>query len=324
VTARWLSHVALLIAVAAAAAYADQTPSRIFHIGIVAGSPRSVPQNVAFEERLRELGYVEGRNLTIDFVQDNDPDRLDAAVGELTRQGVDVIVASGRDAVLKAAITATAARSIPVVFRAIDFDPLEKGYIASLAHPGGNLTGLSFQQPELIAKRLDLLMQAVPHIERIVLLYDVAGESQRVAATGAASVLGIPLEAIDLHNPPYGYEEALAGTDGARGDALVMTSSPIHRLEAAAEAALRHRLPYIGNGRQTAEAGALMSYGASITDMSRISADYVDKILKGTKPADLPVQQPTKFELVVNLKTAKALGLTVPPSILARADEVIE
>ena len=116
----------------------------------------------------------------------------------------------------------------------------------------------------------------------------------------------------------------MAGTDGARGDALVMTSSPIHRLEAAAEAALRHRLPYIGNGRQTAEAGALMSYGASITDMSRISADYVDKILKGAKPADLPVQQPTRFELIVNLKTAKALGLTIPLTILGRADEVIE
>src|SRR5215467_9511937 len=149
-TARWLFRVALLISLAAAAANADEVPARVFHIGIVAGLPRSSPEHAAFEERLRELGYVEGRNLTIDFVQDNDPDRLDAAVGELARRGVDVIVASGREAVLKAAITATAARSIPVVFRAIEFDPLEKGYIASLAHPGGNLTGLAFQQPEPI------------------------------------------------------------------------------------------------------------------------------------------------------------------------------
>src|SRR5215831_5218565 len=181
-TARWLFGAAPLVGFAAAIAArssAEDPAARVFHIGVVAGSPCSVPQNVAFEDRLRELGYVEGRNLTIDFVQDNDPDRLVTAVGELGRRGVDVIVAGGRDAVLKAAITATAARSTPIVFRAIDFDPLEKGYIASLAHPGGNLTGVAFQQPELIAKRLDLLTQAIPRITRIVLLYDVTGEDQR-------------------------------------------------------------------------------------------------------------------------------------------------
>ena len=225
---------------------------------------------------------------------------------------------------MKAAITATAAGSIPVVFRAVDYDPLAKSYIASLAHPGGNLTGVAFQQPELIAKRLDLLAQTVPHIARIVLLYDVTGEDQRETVTRAASALGIPLEAIELRNPPYDYEQALAGTDGSQGDVLVMTSSPFHSVEAAVEAALRHRLPYIGGWRGWVEAGALMSYGPSITDMYRLSADYVDKILKGVKPADLPVQQPTKFELIVNLKTAKALGLAVPLTLLGRADEVIE
>src|SRR5215469_14205402 len=307
--ARRLLCVAPLVGLAAAAASADEPPARVFHVGVVAGLPRLVPQNVAFEDRLRELGYVEGRNLTIDFVQDNDPDRLDAAVGELARRGVDVIVASGRDAVLKAAITATAARSTPVVFRAVDFDPLEKGYIASLARPGGNLTGIAFQQPELIAKRLDLLAQAVPHIARIVLLYDVFGESQREAATRAAAALGIPLEAIELREPPYDYEQALAGIDGARGDVLLITSSGFNLAEAAVEAALRHRLPGIGIWRRWVEAGFLMSYGPDLSDMYRLSADYVDKILKGAKPADLPVQQPTKFELIVNLKTARALGL---------------
>ena len=182
---------------------------------------------------------------------------------------------------------------------------------------------MAFQQPQLIAKRLDLLTQAVPHIARIVLLYDVAGADQREAVTKAASVLGVPLEAIELRNFPYDYEHALAETDGARGDSLMITSSPFNR-PGAAEAALRHRLPYIAGGRGGAEAGALMSYGPSITDMFPISADYVDKILKGAKPADLPVQQPTKFELVVNLKTAQALGLTIPLTILGRADEVIE
>jgi putative ABC transport system substrate-binding protein len=174
VSARWLFRVALLISLAAAAANADEVPARVFHIGIVAGYRRSLPEHAAFEERLRELGYVEGRNLTIDFVQENDPDRLVTAVGEFARRGVDVIVTGGQDAALKAAIAATAARSSPVVFRALDFDPLAKGYIASLSHPGGNLTGVVFEQPELNAKRLDLLTQAVPHITRIILFYDVA------------------------------------------------------------------------------------------------------------------------------------------------------
>jgi len=322
VTTRWLFRVALLISLAAAAANADEVPARVFHIGIVAGTPRSNPEHAAFEERLRELGYVEGRNLTIEFVQDTDTDRLAAAVGEFARRGIDVIVTGGQD-VLKAAITATAARSTPVVFRAVDFDPLAKGYIASLSHPGGSLTGVVFEQPELIAKRLDLLMQAVPHIARIILFYDVASLDQRDAVTSAASGLGIPLQAIERHSPPYDYEEALAGTDGARGEALMMTSSALGG-PGIVEAALRHRLPSIGNLRRHAEAGLLMSYGPDISDMFRIAADYVDKILKGAKPADLPVQQPTRFELVVNLKTAEALGLTIPPVILARADEVIE
>jgi putative ABC transport system substrate-binding protein len=325
VTARWFFGVALLlglIVTSVLASVAEETPTRVFRVGIVSGSPRSHPANAAFEDRLRELGYVEGRSLTIDFVQDNDPDRLMAAVGEFARHGVDVVV--GQDAVLKAAITATAAGSTPVVFRAVDFDPLAKGYISGLAHPGGNLTGVAFQQPELIAKRLDLLAQAVPRIVRIVLLYDVAGEDQREAVARAASALGVPLEAIELRDPPYDYEHALSGTDGARGDALMTTTSGFNRPAAAGEAALRHRLPAIGTWRQWVEAGFLMSYGPNLSDMFRLSADYVDKILKGEKPADLPVQQPTRFELIVNLKTAKALGLTVPPSILARADEVIE
>ena len=195
-TARSFFVAALLVGLGGAAISAsfgaDEPPTRIFHIGIIAGTPRSDPAHIAFEDRLRQLGYVEGRNLTVDFLQGDDMGRLAAGVGELARCGVDVIVV-GAEAALKAAITATADRSIPVVFRAVDFDPLAKGYIASLAHPGGNLTGVAFQQPELITKRLDLLRQAVPHIARIVLLYDVSGEDQRGAATKAASALGISL-----------------------------------------------------------------------------------------------------------------------------------
>ena len=327
-TARWFLGAALVVGLAAGAvltSHADERPTRVFHIGIVAATPRSLPEHVAFEDRFRELGYVEGRNLTIDFVQDDHLDRLVAAVGDFARRGVDVLVVGGQDAVLEAAIVASS--SAPVVFRAVDSDPLAKGYIASLARPGGNLTGVLFSNREMIAKRLDLLTQAVPHIARIVLLYDAVGEGQREVATRAASALGIPLEAIQLADPPYDYERALAGTDGARGDVLTMTTSGFHhdQQKPAAEAALRHRLPTVLNStRRWVEAGFLIGYGPDISDMFRISADYVDKILKGAKPADLPVQQPTKFELIINLKTAKALGLTVPPSILARADEVIE
>ena len=233
-TARWFVAAALMGGLAAAATNADETPTRVFHIGIIAGTPRLVPEHVAFEDRLRELGYVEGRNLTIDFVQNDHLDRLVAAAGEFVRRNVDVLVIGGQDAILKAAIAATATRPTPVVFRAVDFDPLAGGYIASLAHPGSNLTGVVFQQPEMIAKRLDLLAQTVPHITRIVLLYDAEGESQRKAATQAAAALGVPLEAIELHDPPYDYERALAGTDGARGDALIMTTSGFNRPEAPA------------------------------------------------------------------------------------------
>ena len=243
-TARWLFRAALLISLAAAAANADEMPARIFHIGIVAGTPRSSPERVAFEDRLRELGYVEGQNLDIDYFQDDHLDRLAAAVGEMARRRVDVLVIGGQNEVIKAAVTT--ARSVPVVTTAVDSDPLGKGHIASLSHPGGNLTGVVFQQLELIAKRLDLLTQAVPRIARIVLLYDMVGAEQREAVSKAASVLGVPLDTIELHNPPYDYEQALAETDGARGDALITTSSPFHRDAALVEAALRHRLPYIG------------------------------------------------------------------------------
>jgi putative ABC transport system substrate-binding protein len=314
--------VALLVDLSAASANADETPTRIFHIDIVAGSPRSSEERVAFEGRLRELGYVEGRNPAIDYVRDDDLDRLAAAVGEMARSRVDVLLIGSQDELIKAAVTA--ARSVPVVTTAVDSDPLAKGYITSLSHPGGNLTGVVFQQRELIAKRLHLLTQAVPRITRIVGLHDAASVDQRDSVKRAASTLGIPLEEIDLKDPPYDYEHALAGTDGVRGDAVVVASSPFMRIAKLTEVALRHDLPAICGRRANAETGCLLSYGPNFTDMFRLAADYVDKILKGAKPADLPVQQPTTFELIVNLKTAKALGLTIPPLILARADEVIE
>src|SRR6516164_743 len=206
-TARELFAATLLVGLTAftQAVRADETP-RIFHVGIVARTPRSSPERVAFEDRLRELGYVEGRNIAIDFVHDNDLDRLAAAVGEMARRRVDVLVIGGQDELIKAAVTA--ARSVPVVTTAVDSDPLAQGYIASLSHPGGNLTGVVFQQFELMAKRLDLLTQVAPRISRIVLLYDSAGVGQAEAAKRSAATLGIPLEPIKL-SVPYDYEHAL-------------------------------------------------------------------------------------------------------------------
>src|SRR6516165_10758241 len=219
---RRLLPAALLVGLVTAAVNADEIPTRIFHIGIVAGTSRSSPERVAFEDRLRELGYVEGQNPAIDYFRDDDLNRLAAAVGEMARRRVDVLVIGGQDELIKAAVTA--ARSVPVVTTAVDSDPLGKRRIASLSHPGGNLTGVVFQQLELIAKRLDLLTQAVPHIARIVLLYDSAGVDQAEAAKRSAAALGIPLEPIQLRGVPYDSEHALAETDGARGDALMVTS----------------------------------------------------------------------------------------------------
>jgi putative ABC transport system substrate-binding protein len=308
----------------AVSANADELPPRIFHIGIVGGTPRSSPERVAFEDRLRELGYVEGRNLAIDYVHFDDLNRGAAVVGELARRGFDVLVIGGQNELIKAAVTT--ARSIPVVTTAVDTDPLANGYIASLSHPGGNLTGVVFRQPELMAKRLDLLTQAVPRISRIILLYDSASVDQAEAAKRSAAALGIPVEPIMLQRIPYDYEHALAKSDGGRGEALMVTSSPfgLGGVPACAEAALRHRLPSISPYNFASGTGHLISYGPDLSDMFRLAADYVDKILKGAKPADLPIQQPTKFKLVINLKIAKALGLTVPHTLLARADEVIE
>ena len=269
-SARQLLAAALLISLAAAAANADETPAHIFHIGIVSGTPRSHPANVAFEDRLRELGYVEGRNLTIDFVQGDDLDRLAVAVGEFARRGIDVIVV-GAETALKAASSGTAAHSTPVVFRAVDLDPLAKGYIASLAHPGGNLTGVAFQQPELIAKRLDLLTQAVPHIARIVLLYEVSGESQKEAATRAASVLGIPFEAIDLHSPPYDDDFGVQSARGCRR--VCVAASPAgdrqlaqmgrKRISDVLWAKYIRHVPYLGRLRRQDPEGRRPTYRSS-------------------------------------------------------------
>jgi putative tryptophan/tyrosine transport system substrate-binding protein len=298
----------------------------MFHVGMVnLNLPRSAPFNVAFEQRLRELGYVEGQNLAIDFLGlDGHLDRLPEAMEELVRRKVDVILAAGQEVLLKAAKQATG--TIPIVMIAISYDPVALGYVGSLARPGGNITGVFLRQPELTGKRLELLKQTVPDIARAIVFWDAYGAAQVDVAATAAQSLQLPIKSVELRDPPYDYARALEAAQPRPGDALLFTTSIFffRDRDRLAELALQHRLPSMFTQREITEAGGLMSYGTNVPGMFRLAADYVDKILKGAAKADLPVQQPTTFELVVNLKTAKALGLTVPQSILARADEVIE
>jgi putative ABC transport system substrate-binding protein len=301
-------------------------PAKMFHVGMVNSIlPRSAPFNAAFEQRLHELGYVEGKTLAIDLLLlDGKIERFPEAMEELVRRKVDVILAAGQEASLKAAKQATS--TIPIVMIAVSYDPAALGYVASLARPGGNITGVFLMQPELTGKRLELLKQTVPDIARAIVFWDAFGANQSDAAATAAQTLQLPVRSVELRDPPYDYARALEAAQPRPGDALLFTTSSFffRDRDRLSELALQHRLPSMFTQREMAEAGGLISYGTSIPGMFRLAADYVDKILKGAKPADLSIEQPTRFELVVNLKTAQALGLTVPPSILARADEVIE
>jgi putative ABC transport system substrate-binding protein len=305
--------------------FAAGEPAKVFRLGILSFTPPG-PGIRALERRLQTLGWEEGRNLQIDFVRldETDADRSLTMAAELVGRGVDTIYASGPELAVKLAVTAT--RTVPVVMVANDYDPVAHGYVASLARPGGNVTGVFMQQIELTPKRLQFLAEAVPDMARVVVLWDRFSADQFEAAREVARSLRIPLDGIECTDPPYDYGRALAGVEGGHRDALLQMTSPVFFVDRQrlAAVALDHRLPSMFAVRQWVDEGGLMSYGASLTDMGRLAADYVDRIAKGAKPADLPVQQPTKFELVVNLKTAKALGLTIPPAILARADEVIE
>ena len=280
----------------------------------------------AFREGLREAGYVEGENVTIDYRwAEGDYDRLPALAAEFVRRNVDLIAATGGIAALRAAKAATA--TIPIVFTS-GSDPVAEGLVASLARPGGNLTGISFLTTQLYPKRLQLVSEAVPQAQSVAMLTNAngpnTGDDLREAAA-AAEKLGkkfIPLRvATDAD-----LEPAFASLENQKTAALVVQTDPFIDVRVGQLVALaaRYRTPAIYGFRQFPLAGGLMSYGVSIAGVYHQAGQYAGKILAGAKPADLPVQQPTKFELVVNLKTATALGLTVPRSMLALADEVIE
>jgi putative ABC transport system substrate-binding protein len=276
----------------------------------------------AFQQGLRERGYVDGQNVVVEFrFTDGSVDQLPQLAEELVRLKVDVILASTAPSAL-AAKKATA--SVPIVF--VVTNPVEIGLVPSLGRPGGNITGLAQNPSDLAGKRLELLREVLPKLRRVAVLWDLGNPTHPVRleeAEVAARTLGMQLAPVSVRAPndfDSGFK-AMRGADGL----LVLDSSlfTTHRARLAGLAAMS-RLPAICGEREFADDGGLMSYGADLRDLYRRAATHVDKILKGAKPADLPVEQPTKFELVINLKTAKALSLTIPPLLLARADEVIE
>jgi len=326
-TLMWARALAIALAILVTPIAADaQQPGKIPRIGVLA-SIRS-PATEGFERGLRELGYVEGKNILIEWrLVQGKFERLPEFAADLVRLKVDVIVAPATPYVL-AARNATA--TIPIVF-ALVADPVAAGFVASLARPGGNITGLSNIGGELNAKRLELLKEAVPKVRQVGVLTNPAGAGFPLAEVlkeleVAARLLGVQLQ-VQYARARSEIDGAFAAMsrEGARA-VIVVSGSPMFyaERERIAALALKARLPTMSEFPESVEAGGLMSYAANTPDLMRRSAHYVDKILKGAKPADLPVEQPTKFELVINLKTAKAIGLTIPQSVLLRADELIQ
>jgi putative ABC transport system substrate-binding protein len=308
-------------------AEAQQAP-KIPRIGYLTGASFSAisSRREEFRQGLRELGYVEGKNILIEWrSSEGKIDGLPALAAELVRLKVDVIVTGGSSATRPAK---EATVTIPIVMTQ-DNDPVGTGFVASLARPGGNITGLSTRRPEISGKRLELLKEIVPRLSRVA-FFGTSSEpanAQSLRETeSAAAALEVKLHYLDIL-VPKDFESAFQAADKGRAEAVLMlVSGPIantHRKEIA-ELAVKSRRPAIYPRAESVEAGGLMSYGVSITDLDRRAATYVDKILKGAKPADLPVEQPKKFEFVINLKAAKQIGLTIPQSVLYRADKVIK
>ena len=314
----------MLLAVAAIAE--AQQPKKVPRIGYLAANPRSTSaaRIEAFRQGLRELGYSEGKNIIIEWrFADANPDRVRTFAAELVRFPVEIIVTAG-PASNRVAKQATA--TIPIVM-GFDDDPVGSGYAASLARPGGNVTGLSTLAPEITGKQLELLRETVAKLSRLAVLGNATqpGNPQALRElTIAADAVRVQLQYLEVRSA-RDIETAFGDASKEHTDAVLLLASPVFlsQRKQIAELAIKARLPTISGRPEITEDGGLLFYGANYNDLFRRAAAYVDKILKGTKPADLPIEQPTKFEFIINLKTAKQIGLAIPPNVLAGADRVI-
>jgi ABC-type uncharacterized transport system substrate-binding protein len=322
-----IALVLLAVAVIAEAQEPKRVP-RIIYLSPLSPSSESI-RSEAIRLALRELGYIEGQNIAIEYrYAEGNPERYDELAAELVRLKVDVIVVAGGDVWIRAAKNAT--KTIPIVMTGGGSDPVETGIIESLARPGGNVTGLTNLSVELGGKRLELLKEAVPKVARVAVLYDPTNPASvrdvKKVLPVAARALGLTLQPWEVRSADD-FERVFAALSKQRPDGLYVLggASPMRaNRKRIAGLALKSRLPSVYNGREYVDAGGLMYYGADQADSYRRVAYYVERILKGAKPADLPVEQPTKFELVINLKTAKQIGLTIPPEVLARATRLIK
>ena len=304
-------------------------PGRVVRIGFLGPaidrpSLMFVPNYQAFLAQLRVLGFVEGQNLIVTYRAVDDPRGLAVVATELMQAQPELIVVGGTE--LRLQSVRAASQTIPIVLVAVNFDPIARGYVASLARPGGNITGVVFQQLELAQKQVELLTQAFPGKTHLAALFDAQSADQFSAAERSAKSLNLQIRGYKLETLPYDFDAAFRSiiADGAQ---MVLVQSSPHFIPyqvQIGELAKAHRLPTMFLYRPYVETGGLMSYGVDFSPMYRRAAEYVAKILKGTKPADLPIEQATKFEMVINLKTAKAIGVELPTAILLRADQVIE
>ena len=321
--------VAMMLLAVGVTAHAQQ-PKKVSRIGYLSSfhpaseSARSEGIRLA----LRDLGYIEGQNITIEYrYAEGKRDRMPELAAELVRLKVDIILAAGGTGIIQAAKNAT--KTIPIVMGGSGIDPVAGGLIESLARPGGNVTGITNLTRELGGKRLELLKEAVPAVVRIAVLHESANPGSlrelKDVLPVAARALGLTVRSWEVRGSD-GFEKIFAALTKERPDGLYVTTSPLMtaNLKRTVGFALKSRLPSVGSNIQYVDGGGLMSYDADPADSYRRVAWYLDKILKGAKPADLPVEQPSKFELVMNLKTAKQIGLIIPPNVLARADKVIK
>jgi putative tryptophan/tyrosine transport system substrate-binding protein len=326
-----LFSIPLVVAVVVVAAVAQaQQPKKVPRIGYLgANDPVSESTRAeAIRLALRERGYIEGQSIAIEYrYAEGKRDRLPELAAELVRLKVDIIVVAGGDGPIRAAKNAT--KTIPIVMTGTGPDPVEAGFIESLARPGGNVTGLTNLNRELGGKRLELFKEAVPKVARVAVLYEQANRPNVIEVKEvlpvAARALGLTVRSWEVRGAD-GFDTVFAALNKDRPDGLFVTGGSLiaANRKRIASFALKSRLPSLFTDKEAVDAGGLMSYGADLADGYRRVATYVDRILKGAKPAELPVEQPTKFELVINLKTAKQIGVTIPPAVLARVSRLIK